>query len=66
VAALAHDLRPDPESLERKLGRLVRRRQELRALAASADVLEANRRDIVRLQRLLSTALIARYAPHPG
>jgi hypothetical protein len=68
-AIAVHDLRHrvtrrrrrSSDSLQRELGVLVRRRQELRAGGASEARLERNRRKIVRLQRRLAHALIASY-----
>ena len=48
-------------TLERQLGRLVHHRQELRAGRAGRELLEPNRREIVRLQQRLTAALIALY-----
>ena len=63
MTAAAYDLTHDPDALQRQLGRLVHRRQELRALQAGRELLEPNRREIVRLQRRLAAALIARHTP---
>ena len=41
--------------------RLVQERQELRAQDASRRRLESNRRELIRANRALSAALIARY-----
>ena len=49
------------EELQTRIGSLVRQRQELRAAGASTGRLESNRRRLVRTQRALSAALIARY-----
>jgi hypothetical protein len=51
------------EALAESIRVAVRERQHLRATAADAERLEGNRLEIVRLQRLLSEALIARYLP---
>jgi hypothetical protein len=51
------------ESLTNEIGRIVAERQELRAAAASFDVLEENRRRLARAQSELSQLLIARYLP---
>jgi hypothetical protein len=61
MTAAAYDLAHDPDALQHQLGRLVHRRQELRALQAGRELLEPNRREIVRLQRRLAAALIARH-----
>jgi hypothetical protein len=61
-------LRTQPESVETlqtSLEALVRQRQHLRSLGADRHELERNREAIVRQQRELGVALIARYAPHP-
>jgi hypothetical protein len=63
VTAAALDTTQDLDTLERQLGRLVHRRQELRAAQAGRDLLEPNRREIVRLQRRLAVAMIARHLP---
>ena len=44
-----------------RIAELVLRRQDLRAAAADAATLEANRLEIVQLQSRLSDALIRRY-----
>jgi hypothetical protein len=54
------------ETLQRTLETLVRERQELRAQAAGAHELERNREAIVRHQRELASALIARYSHRPA
>ena len=54
---------PDVHELERRIGELVCARQALRERRAAADALEENRRELVRFQRLLTRALIARYLP---
>jgi hypothetical protein len=51
------------EGLAESIRVAVLERQDLRAVSAAADRLERNRLEIVRLQRLLSEALIARYLP---
>ena len=51
------------EALAESIRVAVRERQDLRAVAADSERLESNRLTIVRLQRLLSEALIARYLP---
>ena len=66
MQAAAHDNSPDLDVLEQQLGRLVRRRQELRDVRAERALLEQNRHEIVRLQRRLTGALIARYLPQPA
>jgi hypothetical protein len=53
--------RRSSDSLQRELGELVKRRQELRARGASDSRLERNRRKIVRLQHRLRHALIAKH-----
>jgi hypothetical protein len=53
--------RRSSDSLQRELGELVKRRQELRARGAGAARLERNRRKIVRLQHRLTRALIANH-----
>jgi hypothetical protein len=51
------------EALTEQLGSLVAERQRLRRVRATAAELEANRREIARLQWELSRALIARHLP---
>lgn len=51
------------EELQRVLENLTAERQRLRAVAADADALEGNRREIMATQWELSYALIARYLP---
>jgi hypothetical protein len=51
------------EELEARIGALVARRQALRESGAERDVLERNRRQLVRCQRHLSLALIERHLP---
>lgn len=63
VTAATQDATHDLDALERQLGRLVRQRQELRAVHAGRDLLEPNRREIVRLQQRLAAAMIARHLP---
>ncbi len=53
------------EKLKERIARLVGERQQLRATHATADELEANRREIALLQHELSAALIALHLP-PG
>jgi hypothetical protein len=54
------------ESLQSNLDALVRERQELRSVGAGPQELERNREAIVRSQRELGVALIARYAHRPA
>jgi hypothetical protein len=54
------------ESLQRTLESLVRERQQLRAQSAGPPELERNREAIVRHQRELACALIARYSHQPA
>jgi hypothetical protein len=54
------------ETLQRTLESLVRERQHLRSAGAGPQELERNREAIVRGQRALCTALIARYAHQPA
>jgi hypothetical protein len=54
------------ETLQITLEALVRERQELRSVGADRLELERNREAIVRSQRELGAALIARYAPQPS
>jgi hypothetical protein len=61
VTAAALDMTLDADALQRQLGRLVHRRQELRAAQAGRELLEPNRCEIVRLQQRLTAALIARH-----
>jgi hypothetical protein len=51
------------EAIETSVAQLVSRRQVLRAAGADRALLERNRLEIVRLQRLLSEALIEKYLP---
>jgi hypothetical protein len=51
------------EKLKERIARLVGERQRLRAAQATADELEANRREIAILQHELSAALIALHLP---
>ena len=46
--------------LERRITQLICHRQELRAAGAGRDLLESNRRELVRAQQALSGLLIAR------
>jgi len=50
--------------LERRIGRLVAHRQELRDAGAGLERLEANRREIVSAQKAVSGLLIERYVRH--
>jgi hypothetical protein len=50
------------EALRTRLNALAADRQELRAGRAPKPQLERNRRHIVRLQQLLSLALVERYS----
>jgi hypothetical protein len=54
------------EGLQRTLEALVRERQQLRAQSAGPVELERNREAIVRRQRELASALIARYSHQPA
>jgi hypothetical protein len=54
------------ESLQTTLEALVRERQELRSVGAGPQELERNREAIVRRQRELGAALIARYSHRPA
>lgn len=51
------------DTLTARLREVGRRREELRLGGAGREDLEANRREIVRLQRELSRALIAAHVP---
>ena len=51
------------ESLSEEIRGLVYERQTLRAVGASADELERNRVELVRVQQELVLALIQRYLP---
>jgi hypothetical protein len=51
------------DELQRRIGRLVVERQELRAHGAPRAELERNRQEIAELQRVLAYALIERYLP---
>lgn len=66
VKAAATDIGRSVDALEEQLRTIVSARQELHAGAAGRERLEANRRELVRLQRLLSEALIARLRPSPA
>jgi hypothetical protein len=57
-------LPPEIAAIQNRLDELVLRRQRLRELGASTDVLERNRREIVRANQELSLALITAHAPH--
>jgi hypothetical protein len=54
------------ETLQTSLEALVRERQQLRSVGADRLELERNREAIVRRQRELGVALIARYSPQPA
>jgi hypothetical protein len=54
------------ETLQTSLEALVRERQQLRSVGAERHELERNREAIVRQQRELGVALIARYSPQPA
>jgi hypothetical protein len=54
------------ESLQSTLEALVRERQQLRSAGAGRNELERNREAIVRSQRDLGVALIARYSHRPA
>jgi hypothetical protein len=54
------------ESLRSTLEALVRERQQLRSVEAGPHELERNREAIVRSQRELGVALIARYSHRPA
>ena len=54
------------ETLQSALAALVHERQELRSHGAEPVELERNREAIVRRQRELSAALIARYSHAPA
>jgi hypothetical protein len=51
------------EAIDTSVAQLVSRRQALRAAGADPALLERNRLEIARLQRLLSEALIKKYLP---
>ena len=51
------------ETLTERIQHLVAERQRLRETAADAAALEANRREIGRVQQALSRKLIERYRP---
>jgi hypothetical protein len=51
------------ENFSERILAVVRERQRLRTTGAGAEELERNRLEIVELQRRLSEALIARFAP---
>jgi hypothetical protein len=52
------------ETLTQEISQIVAERQELRAVAAGHDELEANRRRLAAAQAQLSLLLIERYLPH--
>ena len=54
------------ETLQSSLEALVRERQHLRSAGADGNELERNREAIVRRQRELGVALIARYSHRPA
>ena len=54
---------PNVESLSEEIRGLVYERQSLRAVGASAEELERNRVELVRVQQELVLALIQRYLP---
>ena len=54
---------PNVESLSEEIRGLVYERQTLRSVGASADELERNRVELVRVQQELVLALIQRYLP---
>ena len=54
---------PNVESLSEEIRGLVYERQTLRSVGASADELERNRVELVRVQQQLVLALIQRYLP---
>jgi hypothetical protein len=54
------------DDIDRRIRALVAERQELRARGASWDELEANRRELVRLQWELSRALIELHRDGPA
>ena len=54
---------PNVESLSEEIRGLVYERQTLRSIGASADELERNRVELVRVQQELVLALIQRYLP---
>jgi hypothetical protein len=67
--SVVESVQREPESVELLQGTLeslVRERQDLRSSGAGAHELERNREAIVRRQRELSAALIARYAHQPA
>jgi hypothetical protein len=57
----SHEMAESVESLTERIAVLVGERQALRAAGAQVAALEENRREIARLQQLLSRALIERY-----
>jgi hypothetical protein len=56
-------MRQTVESVTEEIGRIVAERQDLRASAANADILEENRRRLATAQGELSQLLIARHLP---
>jgi hypothetical protein len=54
------------DDIDRRIRALVAERQELRARGASREELEANRRELVRLQWELSRALIDSHLDGPA
>jgi len=54
---------PNVESLSEEIRGLVYERQTLRSVGASAEELERNRVELVRVQQELVLALIQRYLP---
>ena len=54
------------DDIDRRIRALVAERQELRARGASPDELEANRRELVRLQWELARALIELHLDGPA
>jgi hypothetical protein len=56
-------MRQTVESVTEEIGRIVAERQDLRASAANADILEENRRRLAKAQGELSQLLIARHLP---
>jgi hypothetical protein len=56
-------MRQTVESVTEEIGRIVAERQDLRASAANADILEENRRRLAKAQGELSQLLITRHLP---